>query len=65
MPSLRAPLADLIVRGEHAVHRARRAGIRAFVEERGGAGGRRTVRQARFVEHGEDARSLHRRQRAR
>ena len=47
----------LAVRGEHGVPRARRTGlgIGAFVEQGGIALGRGAVRDARFVQHGEDA----------
>src|SRR5437867_10344753 len=53
-----APLADLLVLGEDAVHRALRAEVVPLVEKRGIDLGRRAINEARFVENREGALSF-------
>ena len=54
MPELIASLAHLAVRGEHAVHRALRAEVAAFVEQRRVDLRGRKVDEAGFVQDVED-----------
>jgi hypothetical protein len=58
MTELVAPLTHLLVRGEDAVHRARRAEIRVFIEELGVDLSRCLVGEALGVEHSEHLRAL-------
>src|SRR5260370_27105153 len=54
MPELMPPLAHLLVRGEHAIHRALGAEVLSGVEERRVDFRRREIHEAWLVQHPED-----------
>ena len=58
MVTLIAPLSDRLIRGQHPIHRPRRAQVLAFVELRRHDLRRRTVDEAWAGEHIEDVLAL-------
>jgi len=54
MPRLGAPLPDFIGGGQHAIHRARRAEVRLFVQQGGVDFGGRLIDKPLAVQHVED-----------
>src|SRR5437867_3305880 len=64
MPQLLAPLAHLLVRRQHTIHRAFGAEVLPGVEQRGVDLGRGEIHEARLMQHGENRAALARAERA-